>query len=143
MAVNTTGIKTDVGCANPISLSLTTSDPRNFSVTATSVDGCNLGPATFDPTSAEQLYGVQPVPGCDGAPADPRFQPLFWWYYSLGANGAHNARGVFCVPRLHLFDVTAFAFLNNGSLTNVSTINDYPKPNNVTGAPLNGLPYNG
>jgi hypothetical protein len=39
--------------------------------------------------------------------------------------------------------VTAFAFLNNNSLTNVSIIDNYPKANNVSGAPLNGIPYNG
>jgi hypothetical protein len=37
----------------------------------------------------------------------------------------------------------AFAALNNNSLTNVTTIDNYPKANNVSGPPLNGVPYNG
>jgi hypothetical protein len=50
---------------------------------------------------------------------------------------------VFCQPRIQLFDVIAFAFLNNNSLTNVTKVDNYPKANNVSGAPLNGIPYNG
>jgi hypothetical protein len=37
----------------------------------------------------------------------------------------------------------AFASLNNNSLANVTIVDNYPKANNVSGAPLNGLPYNG
>ena len=37
----------------------------------------------------------------------------------------------------------AFASLNNGSLTDVSEIDNYPEGNNVSGPPLNSIPYNG
>lgn len=50
---------------------------------------------------------------------------------------------MFCQPTIQLFDVAAFALLNNNSLYNVTIIDNYPKANNVSGAPLNGLPYNG
>ena len=50
---------------------------------------------------------------------------------------------MFCEPTIQLFDVVAFASLNNNSLTNVTIVDNYPKANNVSGAPLNGLPYNG
>ena len=50
---------------------------------------------------------------------------------------------MFCQPTIQLFDVVAFASLNNNSLTNVTIVDNYPKANNVSGAPLNGLPYNG
>jgi hypothetical protein len=39
--------------------------------------------------------------------------------------------------------VTAFASLNNGSLTNISVNDHYRAANNVSGAPLNYIPYNG
>jgi len=39
--------------------------------------------------------------------------------------------------------VTAFAFLNNNSLTNVTILDNYPAANNVSGPPLNNTPYNG
>jgi len=39
--------------------------------------------------------------------------------------------------------VTAFAFLNNNSLFNVTILDNYPAANNVSGPPLNGVPYNG
>ena len=54
-----------------------------------------------------------------------------------------NTAAVFCQPTIQLFDVIAFASLNNNSLTNVTIVDNYPKANNVSGAPLNGLPYNG
>jgi len=42
-----------------------------------------------------------------------------------------------------LFEVTAFASLNNGSITSVTGNWNYGVPNNVSDSPLNGLAYNG
>lgn len=39
--------------------------------------------------------------------------------------------------------MTAFARLNNNSLYNVTILDNYPEANNVSGPPLNGVPYNG
>ena len=55
----------------------------------------------------------------------------------------NSTAGVFCQPTMQLFDVTAFAALHNNSLTKVTIIDNYPKANNVSGPPLNGVPYNG
>jgi len=49
----------------------------------------------------------------------------------------------FCGPTIQLFDVTASAFLSNNSLSKVAIVDNYPKANNVSGPPLNGVPYNG
>ncbi|KAI0048153.1 hypothetical protein FA95DRAFT_1540239 [Auriscalpium vulgare] len=143
MAINTTAMQTNVNCANPISLNMDTAVPDDFSITATSVEGCSLGPVTFNPTNSEQLYGVTAVPNCGSTPQNVSFEPVFFWYYQTRQNGQHDARGVFCLPRMQLFDVVAFAFLNNGSLTNVSVVDNYPASNNVTGPPLNSNIYNG
>jgi hypothetical protein len=44
---------------------------------------------------------------------------------------------------MHLYDVTATAYTSNRTLANVTVIRNYQGTNNVTGAPLNGIPYNG
>jgi hypothetical protein len=63
MAVNTTGIQTNVNCANPNDLSATSTGANSSTVSATSVDGCSLQ-LTFNPANAEQQYGVVNVPNC-------------------------------------------------------------------------------
>jgi len=143
MAVNTTGIETTVNCANPISLNLTTSNPNNFSISAISVDGCPLGPVFFNPNNATQQYGVTNVPSCNGASANISFQPVMFWYYQVKQDNTDEARGVFCTPRVQLFDITAHADLSNGSFIDATNLDNYPKPNNVSGSPLNGSTYNG
>jgi hypothetical protein len=50
---------------------------------------------------------------------------------------------VFCEPTIQLYDITAFASLDNGTITSVLPIDNYPEANNVSGSPLNDLPYNG
>jgi hypothetical protein len=65
---------------------------------------------------------------------------VFFWFWQEQSN---YLAGVFCQPLIQLFDVTAFAFLSNNSLWNVTIIDNYPEANNVSGAPLNGIPYNG
>ncbi|TFY76825.1 hypothetical protein EWM64_g7186 [Hericium alpestre] len=143
VAVNTTAIQTNVNCANPLGTTLTTTNPANFSINATSVDGCGGGPAFFDPANAGQQYGVQAVANCGSGSTNASFQPVMFWYYTTAANGTHEARTVFCNPQIQLFDVMAYADLASGALTSVTTLGDYPKPNNVSGAPLNGNAYNG
>ncbi|THH11954.1 hypothetical protein EW146_g7872 [Bondarzewia mesenterica] len=143
VAVNTTAIQTKVNCAIPIALSLSTSNPTKFSVNATSVDGCELGPAFFNPQDAEQQYGVTNVPNCGDASANVTQQPVFFWYYHVRGNGSHEAKGVFCTPRIRLYDVMANADLTTGSLINTTIIDNYPTANNVSGSPLNGNAYNG
>jgi hypothetical protein len=76
MGVNTTGIQTNVNCANPNKLSVVSSSANVSTVSATSVDGCSLQ-ATFNPASAQQQYGVVNVPNCGvGNTTDVAFQPV-------------------------------------------------------------------
>lgn len=140
MGVNTTGIQTNVNCARPNQLSLTpTSNPNNSIISATSIDGCSVE-VSLNPNNAEQQYGVTNVPNCGANSTDIAFQPVFFWFWQQSPK---NSAAVFCQPLIQLFDVTAFAFLNNNSLTNVTKVDNYPTANNVSGAPLNGVPYNG
>ncbi|KZV65640.1 hypothetical protein PENSPDRAFT_703321 [Peniophora sp. CONT] len=134
MAVNTSGVQTDVGCSNPAQINLNTADANNYSLTASSSQGCNLGPATFNPNSASALYGAVPVANCAAdSQTDPEFMPVFFWFYQQ-----NNVAGVFCMPTLQLFNVTAHASLQNGTLTSVDKHSDFAQPNNVTGDILHG-----
>ncbi|KAH9974846.1 hypothetical protein BJV77DRAFT_637007 [Russula vinacea] len=173
IGINTTGIKITTNCALPSRLSVNSSydnPSRHFeqssgdddpvkhllvNISATSVEGCywcidDLSTFTNgkfndtiyaeDNNDAEQSYGVTTVPGCGTNTSNPAFQTVFFWFLDLSSN---SAAAVFCQPSMQLFDVTAFAFLNNNSLTNVTIIGNYTKANNVSGPPLNGVPHNG
>jgi hypothetical protein len=147
MQVNTTAVRTNLQCSNPISSTLDKTNPNNFTLTATSKEGCALGPIFFNPADANQRYNVTNVPNCAALPeTDPEFQPLFFWFWqsaALATGGGANAVGVFCVPSLQLFDVVANASLESGFLTDVAPVDDYPAANNVTGGWLQGRAFNG
>lgn len=135
MAVNTSGVQHNVTCSNPAQLNLdTNTGTPNYTLTATSTKGCTLGPANFDPNSATALYGVTPIANCtEDLQTDPEFMPVFFWFYQDS-----KAAGVFCAPTLQLFNVTAHASLQNGTLTSVDEHSDFARPNNVTGEILHG-----
>ncbi|KAH9036492.1 hypothetical protein EDB85DRAFT_1940369 [Lactarius pseudohatsudake] len=139
MSINTTGIATDTNCKIPNQISVNSSIATNWTVSATSADGCTVN-ATFNPNNADQQYGVTNVPNCGANTTDPTFQPVLFWFWRQNPSGS---AAVFCTPQIRLYDVTAFASLNNGSLLNVSTIDNYPAANNISGPPLSGTPYNG
>ncbi|KAF8495945.1 hypothetical protein F5888DRAFT_1615206 [Russula emetica] len=140
MGINTTGIRTNVNCGSPNQLSVTpTSNANDSIISATSIDGCSVE-VSLNPNNAEQQYGVVNVPNCGTTSTDVAFQPVFFWFWQQSPN---NSAAVFCQPLIQLFDVTAYALLNNNSLTNVTIVDNYPTANNVSGAPLNGIPYNG
>lgn len=139
MSINTTGIQTQTNCAIPNQISVNSTIATNWTVSAVSADGCTVN-ASFDPNNADQQYGVTNVPDCGVNTTDPTFQPVFFWFWRQEPSGS---AAVFCQPSIRLFDVTAFASLNNGSFTNVTKIDNYPAANNVSGPPLNGIPYNG
>jgi hypothetical protein len=96
----------------------------------------------FDPTTADQQYGVVNVPNC-GPASDVTFQPVLFWFFHVAGDGTPEARSVFCTPTLATFDILATANLNNGSLANVTVYDSYTTPNNVTGPPLSGQAFNG
>jgi hypothetical protein len=139
MGINTTGIKILPNCAIPNQLSVTSSNANSSTISATSVNGCSLR-LSLNPNDAEQQYGVVNVPRCGTNTSDVAFQSVFFWFWQKSSN---STSAVFCQPAMELFDVTAFAALNNNSLTNVTIIDNYPKANNVSGPPLNGVTYNG
>ena len=76
MSVNTTGIDTNVNCAIPKHLSVNSSNATNWSVSATSADGCTVN-ASFDPNASDQQAGVENVPDCGSNTTDPTFQPVW------------------------------------------------------------------
>jgi uncharacterized membrane protein len=139
MAVNTTGILTQVSCAIPKQFSVNSTIATNWTVSATSADGCTVN-TSFDPSDADQQFGVENVPNCGSNSTDPTFQPVFFWFWQKEPN---DGAAVFCEPTIQLYDITAFASLDNGTITSVLPIDNYPEANNVSGSPLNGLPYNG
>ncbi|KAI9450036.1 hypothetical protein BJY52DRAFT_1304974 [Lactarius psammicola] len=95
MSINTTGIQTNTNCAIPNQLSVDSSIATNWTL------------------SAYLLTAVRNVPDCGVKPQTLLFNPT------------RSLRCVFCQPRIQLFDVTAFASLNNGSLTDVKKIANY------------------
>jgi hypothetical protein len=139
MSINTTGIATTVNCAIPSETSINSSNATNWTVSATSADGCTVN-ASFNPSASGQQYGVENVPNCGFNTTDPTFQPVLFWFWQQEPSAF---AGVFCEPHIGLFDITASASLNNGTLTGVTVIGNYTGANNVTGPPLNGIPYNG
>jgi len=141
MTVNTTGIQTTVNCANPAENPIIGGGGSNMTITSSSVDGCNQT-VNFDPTAANQQYGVTNAQ-CPGNSEDIRFQPVMFWYFHLRAdNNATEAKTVFCAPKIKAFNIMATANLNNGSLASVQPLNNYTTANNVTGVPLSGQAYN-
>jgi len=139
MTVNTTGILSSANCAIPNQFSVNSSIATNWTVSTTSADGCTVT-ASFNPNDSDQQYGVLNVPNCGSNSTDPTFQPVVFWFWQQEPN---NGAAVFCEPSIELYNLTAYASLNNGTLTNVVPNDDYPAANNVSGPPLNGIPYNG
>jgi hypothetical protein len=75
MAVNTTGILTQVSCAIPNAFSVNSSVATNWKVSATSADGCTVN-TNFNPSDSNQQFGVENVPNCGSNSTDPTFQPV-------------------------------------------------------------------
>ena len=76
MGINTTGIQTNVNCANPNQITLTPSNANASTISATSIDGCSLQ-VSFNPSNADQQYSVTNVPNCGASnTTDVAFQPV-------------------------------------------------------------------
>lgn len=65
-----------------------------------------------------------------------------FWYFHLKDGGTPEARSVFCAPTIAAYNIMATVNLNNGSLVNVTRLNNYTTANNVTGSPLSGQAFN-
>jgi hypothetical protein len=124
----------------PQQMDLSAPSEGNFTINATSVDGC-VKTIDFDPATADQQYGVSNVPNCSNA-TDVVFQPVMFWFFHTQTDGTPEAQSVFCHPKIAAFNVIATANLNNGSLSNTTIVGSYPTANNVTGSPLSGQAYN-
>ncbi len=145
--VNTTGVRTNINCEQSTSLNLNTSTPPYYNITAQGADGCsatvqfNISASSLD----EQQYGSAPANAQNcGLPADTDidFLPLMFWFYNTDAQNIPQAAAVICRPQIQLFNVMANVNLNNGSLVDVTILNNYTAPNNVSGDPLDGKVYN-
>ena len=149
LTVNTTGIRTTTGCANPASVNISTNSTdangnEQFTISAVASDGC-MGVATFSPSSAEQQYGTATTnPASCGLPADEgaEFAPIMFWFFHKNDQGVPQAQAVICRPDIDLFNVEADVDLNSRDLADVTVLNTYTKPNSVSGDPLNGKVYN-
>ena len=144
LTVNTTGIRTNAGCSNPSSISLDTSNTSQFTITASTSDGCT-GLAHFNPTSAEQQYGTASTNNTScGLSADEgqEFAPVMFWFFHKNEQGQGQPRAVICRPDIQLFNIAADIDLNSRDLTDVTVLDSYTKANNVSGDPLNGKVYN-
>lgn len=141
MTVNTTGIQTTPNCENSAAQPSIVPNGTNLTISATSVEGCNVN-ISFNPNVSSQQYGVTNT-GCGPtATLNITQQAVMFWYYHVKADNSNEARAVFCSPSIQAFDVTAAADLATGALTNVIPIDTYPAPNNVTGNPIDSQPFN-
>ncbi|KAF7290645.1 hypothetical protein MIND_01304800 [Mycena indigotica] len=144
MTVNTTGIQTNPNCANPNAPPLfTRTNTTTALISSTSVDGC-VGNVTIDPSVSQRQYGVSNVPNCGNTGTrNVTFQPVvFWFYQNLDNNNTPQLKTVFCNPSMQLFQINAKADLSSGQLIGVTPLNNYTKPTNISGDPINGIPYN-
>ena len=75
MAVNTTGILTTVTCSVPNQFYVNSTIATNWSISATSADGCTVN-TVFNPSNSDQQFSVLNVPNCGSNSTDPTFQPV-------------------------------------------------------------------
>ncbi|THH32743.1 hypothetical protein EUX98_g1425 [Antrodiella citrinella] len=146
LALNTFGVRSNTNCINPTTVDLSTTNPTNFSITASTSTGCSAN-VTFDPASAEQQYGSASVNAVScgfNTSVHQEFLPvMFWFFHTQDNTGTPQAKAVICAPTIELFNVQAQVDLNNGSLSSVTILSNYTAPNNVTGGDLDGKAFNG
>lgn len=143
LAVNTTGIRTEVNCVNPTSLNLSSSG-GNYTAHATFSNACSASLA-FATSNGNQQYSVLNASSCAPQGQDIEFQPVVFWYYfqDTSAGSGPNVAAVFCAPTINVFAMTTSMDLSNGALGNCTILDTSVGSNNVTGSPLNGQAFNG
>ncbi|KAG7085686.1 hypothetical protein E1B28_003231 [Marasmius oreades] len=143
MITNTTGIQTKTQCTVPKDVQVTPSLSPSFTILSTSSQDCKVN-VTFNPLLAAQQYGVVDT-GCNSDPnLNVTFTPvMFWFFHKNDRDDTPEAKTIFCQPTIKAFRVKATASLNTGSLINVTGIDDYDSPNDVTGGELAGKAFNG
>ncbi|KAH7886617.1 hypothetical protein F5I97DRAFT_1020265 [Phlebopus sp. FC_14] len=143
LAVNTTGIQTNVNCVNPTSLHLTTSN-SGYIAEATFPGGC-LAHLAFSAANGNEQYSALNVSNCAPSGLDISHQPVVFWYYLMDSSTDSQPylASVFCQPTMRIFVIQTSMDLNDGSLGSCSILYEDESSNNVTGSPLHGQPYNG
>ena len=104
-------------------------------------DGCRAK-ATFLLSDSDQQYGSAPgIPATCGMGNSTfdQFFPVMFWYFLAAQN---QSRAVICRPTLQVFNAEVTLDLTNFQLSNVTLIDSYTKPNNVSGGELNGRAFN-
>ncbi|CAK5263340.1 unnamed protein product [Mycena citricolor] len=141
MTVNTTAIRSNPNCTNPTSTPVVTViNSTSSTISATSLTGCTQT-VTIATNVSDLQYSVAPAPCGSSKNTDEQFQPIVFWFFQ-NQSSSNKARAVFCDPSMDLFYVHATADLASGNLTGVVPASDYLVANNVTGPPINGVPYN-
>lgn len=143
LAVNTTGLQTEVNCINTESLNLTSS-VGNYVARATFPNTC-IANFTFGIADGNQQYSVINTSSCALKGQDISFQPVIFWYYfqDMTTTDDPQVSAIFCQPSMKAFAIMTSMNLNNGTLGDCTTLQNFTEPNNVTGAPLNGQVFNG
>jgi hypothetical protein len=145
VSVQTQGIRTASNCAVPAEQALQppgAGGQNTFLISARSRENCTVHVA-FAPTTADQQYGVAPVPDCGSAPANVTLQPVLFWFFRINEQNKSELRTVFCTPTIAPFTVNANVSMSNMTLVGVQIVSDYTEANNVTGDPLNSRAFNG
>lgn len=143
LAVNTTGLQTEVNCINTESLNLTSSG-GNYVAGATFPNTC-VANFTVGIADGNQQYGVINASSCALEGQDISFQPVIFWYYfqDMTTTNDPQVSAIFCQPSMKVFVIMTSMNLNNGTLGECTTLQNFTEPNNVTGDPLNGQVFNG
>ncbi|KAJ7034666.1 hypothetical protein C8F04DRAFT_1182944 [Mycena alexandri] len=139
MTVNTTGIRTNANCSNPVSDPDDCQRPR-ASPRLPWTAARKASPLTLLFLTCNMV--LLPAPCGASTSLNITFQPVVFWFYQKESDGTQEARTVFCNPTMELFYVNAAADLDSGALTTVTIVSNFTESNNITDAPLNGLPYN-
>lgn len=75
---------------------------------------------------------------------EQHFRPVMFWYFHAAEDNSTQpqARAVICQPTLQVFNAEVTLNLTNSVLSNVILLDQYTKPNNVSGGDLNGRAFN-
>jgi hypothetical protein len=143
---NTTAVKTDANCH----LTTTVSTPigqTGWQNNAT-YNGCTFSYSVNQ--STPHLFGTNIFEGC--IPNAPSwFQPIVIWFFTYDTTPPQGS-ATYCYPSISFWNVAVTVDIASSNLTSVQEISpinsssDSPLASlsgNLTGAPLNGLAYNG
>lgn len=136
-----------MNCSVPPTQVLTPINSTSFQLRAVDSDGCS-GSNTFDPTDAEEQYGVfaTDAESCGYSQSTSvEVLPVLFWFFMFNAPNQQDpiAKMVLCRPEITVYNVSATVDFNNGSLTSVQPLNNYTAPNNISAFLKDGKALNG